>query len=322
MPELTVEAVNELNVEAIHSQAEQGVQWIADNKDQLECATLLPDRSVVALTQDKWEACLQFRRKHLRGDKVHLVQDLDGVRDAYLDLRTPFWMRARYGAGARGSALCENLDQAEHWYSYWRARDPRIDFIAEAYLPGRDLAWTSLWHDGELVASFGRERLEYIYPRLAPSGRTGTPTIARTVHEDKLNRQATATVFAIDARPNGFYSVDLREDADGIPRPTEVNAGRCFTTSYLGTAAGLNFMDLWCRTILWGDARYRDVFPHDSIPAGLTWMRHIDCPELLLNERGEIQSYPGMPNNVKMLANLQAASRWARGPAYATEYMD
>lgn len=297
MLKLDVDAVNRLDVEAIHSQAEQGVQWIADNKERLNCATLLPDRQVVALSQDKWEACLAFRRADLRKDRVHLVQDLPTLIDAANELRYPFWLRARQGAGARGSALCENEGQAIHWAKYWWSRDHLYDFIAEAYLPGRDLAWTSLWYLGVLIASFGRERLEYIYPRLAPSGRTGTPTIARTVHDDALNWAAHKTVLAIDDRPHGFYSVDLREDAGGLPRPTEVNAGRCFTTSYLSTAAGLNFMDIWCSLI--GPDTYRSEPPaFDSIPAGLTWMRHIDCPELLLNWNGFPGAYKGMPESV------------------------
>lgn len=292
MPTLDVDRINGMDVDAIHSQAEQGVQWIADHKDQLTPATLCPDRRVVALTQDKWEACLQFRRAGLRDDKVALVQDDETLLTAANELAFPFWLRARHGAGARGSALCKSWHQAYHWAHYWWARDSKYDFIAEGYLPGRDFGWTSLWGDGELVASFGRERLEYIYPRLAPSGRTGTPTIARTVHDDTLNEMAQKTVLAVDDHPNGFYSVDLREDLHRMPRPTEVNAGRCFTTSYLATAAGLNFMDLWCHLIdgvrFTSTGPITNIGPLNSIPARLTWMRHIDCPELLLDEYGQI----------------------------------
>jgi carbamoyl-phosphate synthase large subunit len=183
-----------------------------------------------------------------------------------------------------------------------------MDFIAEAYLPGRDLAWTSLWWEGMLIASFGRERLEYIYPNLAPSGRTGTPTIARTVHDHELNTTAFNTVVAIDPKPHGFYSVDLREDKDGIARPTEVNAGRCFTTSYLSTAAGVNFMDLWC-CLIQGETPYVEAV--NSIPADLVWMRHIDCPELLLDV-----------NNEPVYVHTSRALTPERSLAYQPEYME
>ena len=278
--------VNDVGAEALHSQVEKTVLWIADNKAKLDAATLCPDRRVISLTQDKWEASLEFRRAGLRDDKVMLVQDALGVTEAMDEFQFPFWLRARHGAGARGAALCENEAQARYWFLYWQARSALMDFIAEAYLPGRDLAWTSLWHEGALLASFGRERLEYIYPHLAPSGRTGTPTISRTIHDDLLNEVAIKTVTSIDPEPNGFYSVDFREDTGGTPRPTEINAGRCFTTSYLSTAAGVNFMDMWCRAIQ--GVRYVGVAQTNSIPAGLTWMRHIDCPELLIDDDGKV----------------------------------
>jgi carbamoyl-phosphate synthase large subunit len=295
MPHLSVDAVNDVGADAVHSQAEEGVLWIAHNAEKLDASTLCPTARVVLLSQDKWEAALQFRRAQLRYDKVSLVQDEGTLRMASRELSYPFWLRARHGAGARGSALCENWGQAIHWAEYWWARDAKYDFIAEEYLPGRDLAWTSLWYRGSLVASFGRERLEYIYPKLAPSGRTGTPTIARTIHDQVLNDAAMRTVKAIDDHPHGFYSADFREDQYGYPCPTEVNAGRCFTTSYLSTAAGYNFMDQWARLI---DAETKlgevgafeglpiPVARFNNIPEGLTWMRHIDCPELLLDPQG------------------------------------
>lgn len=327
MPEPTVELVNDLKVDAIHAQPEEMVLWIADNKEQLEAETLCPSRGVILTCQDKLEACLQFRRADLREDRVLLVQDELDVLDAAHELGLPMWIRGRYGAGARGSALADTLEQAELWIRYWQSRDPQMDFLAEAYLPGRDFAWTSLWSDGTLVASFGRERLEYIYPRLAPSGRTGTPVIAKTVHNDALNEMAIATVLSVDAKPHGFYSVDLREDIYGVPRPTEINAGRCFTTSYFSTAAGVNFMDLWCKLIaLDTDKHSRRTLkmePINSIPADLIWMRHIDCPELLLdlalNPLDKNAQNRKLPRG-KIIKEERRRVR--RGKPYPSEYME
>jgi carbamoyl-phosphate synthase large subunit len=284
----TVDLINDLKVDAIHAQPEELVLWIAQNKEQLEAKTLCPSQSVVLTCQDKLEACLQFRRADLRKDRVLLVQDELDVFDAADELGLPLWIRGRYGAGARGSALAHSVDEAKYWVQYWQTRDPQMDFLAEEFLPGKDFAWTSLWSNGMLIASFGRERLEYIYPRLAPSGRTGTPTIAKSVHNEVLNETAIATVLAVDPEPHGFYSVDLREDVYGVPRPTEINAGRCFTTSYFSTAAGVNFMDLWCKLLADEVPRRPLASPLNSIPADLFWMRHIDCPELLLQSNLEL----------------------------------
>jgi len=37
-------------------------------------------------------------------------------------------------------------------------------------------------------------------------------------------RMAQNAVYAVDGKPNGIYCVDLREDKDGPPTPTEINA--------------------------------------------------------------------------------------------------
>lgn len=253
--------------------------------------TFLPDRRVIALCQDKFEAGLMWRRSGLRDDRVWLVQDTHTLRDAFLNLGFPFWLRARRGAGAKGAILATCIEEAEHWLGFWQARDPRMDFVAEEYLPGRDIAWTSIWKDGELITSFARQRLEYLYPHLTPEGLTGTPTVATVIHSESVNVMAVSAVKAVDDEPNGIYSVDLREDADRVPRPTEINAGRSFTTLGLWSLYGPNFLDVAVRVALHGrkwwlnrpDLTEPAMF--DALPEGLTLRRHIDCGHAFTFER-------------------------------------
>ena len=42
----------------------------------------------------------------------------------------------------------------------------RWKFIAQEYLPGKNVAVHTLWKKGELIVAQARERLEYIYPYL------------------------------------------------------------------------------------------------------------------------------------------------------------
>lgn len=258
----------------LHAQPEEMILWIHDHI-AVRGKRFLPTRQTVLLTQDKWEAALAWRRANMRLDHVELVQDVQGVQDAVARIGLPMWIRARYGAGARGSTIVESVEQGEHWVGYWLARNPQLDFIAERYLPGRDLAWESIWKGGKLVASYLRERLEYIYPHLAPSGKTGTPAVARVVHDEFGNVQGHAAVLALDPSPHGIYSVDMVCDEKAIPRPTEINAGRFFTTSYLSAMAGLSFPALYVK-LAFGHRPPRGLKPFDSIPEG-TYARHIDC---------------------------------------------
>jgi len=99
-------------------------------------------------------------------------------------------------------------------------------------LPGRDLAFDSLWFKGRLVTSYGRERVEYFLKHISLSGITGTPTIAKTIVDEKINDVGIKAVKALDPKPHGFFSTDIKEDAAGNCVVTEVD-GKWHTTAPL-----------------------------------------------------------------------------------------
>jgi carbamoyl-phosphate synthase large subunit len=135
-----------------------------------------------------------------------------------------------------------------------------------------------------------RERIEYIYPNLAPSGVTGTPAVQRTIHDKRVNEVAVKSILAIDPNFNGIACVDLKEDSKGIPHVTEINAGRMFTTSFFFSYAS---------KVVYGDYRgnlpyiylklaYGENIPSlpkfDILPEGIYWIRHIDAPAILIKD--------------------------------------
>jgi hypothetical protein len=237
-------------------------------------ATFLPSLETIDRCQAKAIAANLWHKAGLRGPAVKIVEPYpDMLHLAAVQLGLPFWLRASRGAGANKAIKVEQLGEAYHWIRFWESRGAQVEWIAEPYLPGRDLAWSSIWYQGELVACFARERVEYLYPQLSPEGLTGTPTIARIVHDDRVTEVGIEAVRAVDDKPHGIYSVDLREDAFGMPRPTEINAGRGFTTFGLWSLYDVNFVDLAARCALEPPT---DKFI-DPLPEGLTLSRHIDC---------------------------------------------
>jgi carbamoyl-phosphate synthase large subunit len=258
-------------IDVWYAQPDAIVRWLSTQ----DLPKLMPRTEVIDICQDKVRAIMRWKEAGLRkraqpiydeiADYLHSAADLFGM---------PFWLRADRGAGARGATLVDDLRIGYHWVRYWQTRGFDWRFIAEEYFPGRDFCWTSLWKDGELFAAFARERLEWIYPHLSPSGRTGTPSISETVHNPFVTEMAYAAVKAIDARPNGIYCVDLREDKDGIPRPTEINAGRWATTSPLYSEIGPNLPDLHAQLAV---GETVEPLGDDIYPAGVRLSRHIDC---------------------------------------------
>jgi len=245
---------------------------------------LMPGQGIVALCQDKFAACGSWFIDGLRSYRpIHVgAQVKNSLRIAAEVLGYPYWLRASEGAGARGATLVDSYETGFHWVSYWRSRGVDWSFVAEEYLPGREFCWTSLWYTGHLVAAFSRERLEWIYPHLAPSGRTGTPAVARVVHDDRVSLMARDAIRSLDQEPHGIYCVDLVEDHEGNVRPTEVNAGRWATTSPCYSPLGVNLPDLHVTLAAGGDVEWPG---QDIYPEGVMLTRHIDCGTHLVGAR-------------------------------------
>jgi carbamoyl-phosphate synthase large subunit len=241
----------------------------------------LPRLETIDACQDKAYA---GRRWYLTGQRNHEPLEVtppwpDELNLAADELGFPFWLRAKHGAGANKAIKVERLDTAFHWIRFWDTREVEVDWIAEEFLPGRDLAWSSLWFEGELVACFLRERLEYVYPHLTPEGLTGTPSLARIVQDPTVRARAMDAVRAIDEYPHGIFSVDLKEDVAGVARPTEINAGRSFTTMGLWSLYGFNFTSYAARLAV----EEPDRMMIDPLPDGLVLSRHLDRPAVFMD---------------------------------------
>ena len=285
---LVEEAARKHEVEFIHPQPEVEVEVLSKVGGSLGGAKMmLPRPEVVEVARDKWRTYLALRKRSVRAPETRLYSR-EAVEEL-LDRHGTVWIRARKGAGGRLSLPVRSVEEAERWVGLWVLRGVARpeDFIAQEFLPGRDIAWDSLWHEGELVASYARERLRYIFPHLSPSRITGTPTVAKIIRDEEVNRVAEAAVRAVDDEPNGFYCVDLRCDKHGRPAITEVNV-KAHTTlglwGYLAQEAfGLppeyNMPHLYVLLGL-GEEPERLPEPYDIYPEAVM-LRHIDVGVLV-----------------------------------------
>ena len=77
--------------------------------------------------------------------------------------------------------------------------------------------------------------------------------------------------------------IDLKENKDGKPIPTEINVGRFFTTSFFFTYAGINMPHIYVKHAY--DEEITNVPKYNALPEGLLWIRHIDAPAVLVKEK-------------------------------------
>lgn len=114
----------------------------------------LPDHNIIDICQNKWETAKRWSKFW---EECHQQ-----------NMNFPIWVRAISGAGGYGSCLINNNDEFKAYMDFIKTKID-VPMMFQKYLPGRNLSWESLWCNGELIASQGRERLEYIYPNLSIS---------------------------------------------------------------------------------------------------------------------------------------------------------
>lgn len=279
----------------IHPQPSSEALVLSKNRKELPAPVFLPEPKVMVAGQDKLESQRRLKAASVPVARTIALEDTDSIKAAFAKFEPPVWVRARHGAGARLSLQCSTLAEASHWVGLWKAKGvPVSEFIMQELLPGRNIAWDSIWKDGRLVTSYCRERLEYPFKHVSPSGITGTPSVARTVRDRDVNRAGVDSVKSIASRPDGAFSVDIKGDAKGRPCVTEVDAGKFHTTmplwgyvafKHLGLPWYSNLADLYVR-LGTGEGSPAGIPKFDLLPAGYYMIRNIDSGLLLWREDG------------------------------------
>ena len=284
------EIITSKKIDLVHPQPDIEVAVISENREKLDAMTFLPKKTTVNILQDKFQSASIWKNEGLPSARAMEIRNDNLETDipkALSELGPTIWIRAKKGAGGTGSTPVENVDTGVSWLKYWLSRKKEWEFIAQEFLPGRNIAFQSIFNEGEIITSQARERLEYIYPYLAPSGVTGTPIVARTIHDDKINEMATQAVLSIDSEATGIFCVDMKEDRNGDICPTEINAGRFFTTSYFFSLASQRYkLPLANMPYIFVKLAFKEKLPKGSkynvLPADLYYIRHIDCAEHLV----------------------------------------
>lgn len=289
-----IERLNEIihkeRIDFLHPQPDVEVEVVSENREKIKTKTFLPSKKTVKVCQDKLESAKIWKQKNVPAAKTFLLQKKGDIERAMQKLGSSIWIRARHGAGGKGSTPIKNRETAFSWIEYWKSRNVNWEFIAQEHLPGRNIGFHSLWKEGKLVVSMARERLQYIYPHLSPSGIMGTPAVQRTVHDDKINRIGVEAVLAIDSNFNGIACVDMKENAEGVPCVTEINPGRMFTTSFFFSYASKIIRNDYFANIpyLYTKLAFREKLPdipqYNVLPEEVYWIRHMDAPARLIRD--------------------------------------
>jgi len=275
-------------IELIHSQPDPEVIFLSENREKINTKVFLPAKKTIRICQNKIETYNILKKNNIPVGESYLVKNVKDLRKALRNLlknHEKVWIRAIKGAGSRAALPIKYFEHAKMWIDYWE-KMKKIgygNFMVTEFLPGKEFAFQSLWKDGELIVSQARERLEYLFGNITPSGQTSTPSVAKTVHRNDINKIVTDGIKAIDPQATGIFCVDLKENKKGIPCITEINAGRFFTTSNFFSEAGLN-MPYYYVKLAFGE-RLPKLKKYNPLPPNFYWIRQVDMGYKLIKEK-------------------------------------
>jgi biotin carboxylase len=253
---------------------------LSNVRRQLGRQLFLPRASVLEACRDKYRLIALLRRHGVAAPASHPVKRLDDVGTIFrkLGAARPLWCRVRTGAGALGALPVRTPGQARGWIRYWgemRGIAAR-EFMLSEYLPGRDFGCQSIWQDGELVLIKTYERLSYLGTGSQPAQVSSVAGLAKTVVAPEVVDVCAKAIRLLDRRASGVYSVDLKEDARGVPCITEINAGRFSSATNIFDLAGRHNMVATFARLARGE-RLRFDAAYDAVD---DWymLRDIDLP--------------------------------------------
>ena len=201
-------------------------------RDKLGSRCFLPEAQVIDLCQDKFDLGQFLAARGVPVPAPCAVTRLDGIGAIFKQLGRPrpLWCRVRAGSRSLGAAPVNTVRQARAWIRYWQEMRgiPADRFTLSEYLPGRDFMCMSLWRDGQMVLVTTFEKLSYFGGEAYPSGTSSLSSLAKTILDSRLVDISNQAIRALSPTASGAFSVDLKENSEGVPCITEINAGRFF----------------------------------------------------------------------------------------------
>ncbi|MBI3457545.1 MAG: hypothetical protein HY002_17335 [Candidatus Rokubacteria bacterium] len=222
------------------------VRVLSRLRNRIPRRLFLPGRATIELCQDKYELATFLRSRGLPAPVTYPVTDLRRLAGVFrrLPRRDRVWCRIRTGSGSMGAIPVRSPEQARSWIRCWQGIRgvPATAFTLSEYLPGRDFGCQSLWKAGTLVLIKTYERLSYLGTGGQPSPISSVAALAKTVLEPRVVETCAEAVRALDAKASGAFSIDLKENARGVPCITEINAGRLSSATNIFDLTGKHNM--------------------------------------------------------------------------------
>ena len=196
----------------------------------------------------------------------------------------PCWIRATQGSGGFGSLKLNKQTDLQAWLLIHHEIN---EFTVSEFLSGRHLANQMFYVNGKCIKNAGLECVEYVMANIAPSKVTGNTSYGRFINEPDLLSFCEECIDFICQKlgvtPHGVLSFDLKEDACGNLKVTEVNIRHMAYTETMARA-GFDLIKDTVDFLLNG----KNNFPqqgHFFFPNDFIFLRDVDIEPILMLEQ-------------------------------------
>lgn len=272
--------IHKNKIDFVHVQNDLELQVISKNREKIDAKVFLPSKETMNCCFDKFKSYEKWEKAGIKVPKTILINTKSDLKKAFSYFKERLWLREISGAGGKGSIIPKNIDQAIAWLQF---KDGWGRFTAAELLSEDSITWMSIWKDGNLIVAQTRKRLYWALSKISPSGVTGVTGAGQTYSDKRVDKIALNCIKAIDDKPNGIFSVDMTYDFSNFPNPTEINAGRFFTTHEFFTKAGVNFPLIYLKIA------FEEKLPKfkkriNPLKDNLIWIREVDFLPILTNK--------------------------------------
>jgi carbamoyl-phosphate synthase large subunit len=248
------------------------------------CPVLIPPVQLASVLIDKAKMADALKETEFIPKTMKVTQAKPQYQEVESEIGFPCWIRATRGSGGLGALKLTNTNN----YKSWLFINTDIkEFTVSTFLPGRHLATQMLYYKGEYIKGASLECVEYIMASIAPSKVTGNTSYGRFINEDRILKFCDACVrficdkFKVPA--HGVLSFDLKEDADGSLKVTEINIRHM---AYTGVMARVGF-DLIGDTITIlesGGVKNIKKSPFFHYDQPYAFLRDVDVEPIVVND--------------------------------------
>jgi predicted ATP-grasp superfamily ATP-dependent carboligase len=231
---LVKEAVVRTGATVVLPVTDRSTRWLIQHRTVLQefvSVPPLPSLETFEIVSDKrrlWE----FQRDHGLSGAPTVYAVGARTRDAFENssLEYPLLLKPSVGQESEGIMRIETPDELAVWKQ--TAGDDRREYIAQKYIPGRDIDCSLLSQDGEIVV--------HTIQQHAPAESGATLEVFSDGEALEAVRPLIRTIGY-----SGIAHIDMRQDAgDGRFTIVDFNA-RFWASLFSSTCAGVNFPYLW-----------------------------------------------------------------------------